>query len=105
MAGYAPKGLAGVGYRLERKSKAYLQREERARRVFHVKGGFLIALFANHSRIVECARPANQGRARRRLQSFPLPRGWRADLHTWPIGHPPGHAPKIEIIARGGRTT
>ena len=81
MGGY-PKAMHGIAYRLERRSKIYLKEVEGARKVFHVKQGFLIALFPSHTRIIDSTRPSNEARARRRLQGFPLPKGWRAHIHV-----------------------
>ena len=97
MAGF-PKGAHGTAYRLERRSKTYLIEVEGARKVFHVKQGFLVALFPSHTRIIDATRPSNEARARRRLQGFPLPKGWRADVHLWPHGHPNGASPIVHQV-------
>ncbi len=88
--------------RLQDRSKHFLQ-QEGALGVFLTRGGLLIALFPDHTRLIECARTLAmfRHRARRRLEAQELPPSWRAQIHFYRDGHPMGDPPQVETVNGG----
>ncbi len=89
-------------YRLTARSRGFL-REEGALGVYLTRGGMLIAIFPDHSRLIECTRAAAmfKHRARKRLAAVTLPPSWRAQIHFYGDGHPMGDPPQVETVNGG----
>ncbi len=89
-------------YRLTARSKYFLE-QEGALGVFRTRNGLLIAIFPDHTRLIECARTLAmfRHRARRRLEALDLPPSWRAQIHLYGDGHPMGDPPQVETVNGG----
>ena len=89
-------------YRLTSRSKYFLE-QEGALGVFRTRNGLLIAIFPDHTRLIECSRAFAMfaHRARRRLEALDLPPSWRAQIHFYGDGHPMGDPPQVETVNGG----
>ncbi len=94
--------MTKMKYRLHLRSKAFL-RDEGALGVYITRGGMLIAIFPDHSRLIECSRTRSmfRTRARRRLEALDLPPSWRAQIHFYGDGHPLDVPPEVETVNGG----